>query len=174
MKPRTSLFLSLGILLVTFVGARLYVGSQLDQFKEQQSELSKPNVNIVTTPSKPPPPPAPAREPTPAERAASDVSGAFGAFTTLVEVEGDERDESVAAALIELEGLTKPTMLAVPPEMRPILEAELESIGESLPADALVARRAFHAKRVELLEAWGSDASNATAELNAVNGGTAP
>jgi hypothetical protein len=167
MKPRTTLILTLLILLLSYVGARLYVGQQLDSLQERQLARrdAPPPVNVVA----PVPPPSPADAtpppPSPGELAVRDVENAFNAFTSLQEWRGEDRDAYIAESIATLQTLGD-RYAAVPEDHRAPLATSVASIAGAISDDAPVAREAVHDAWAAMLTAWGQPTDPVEASRN--------
>lgn len=153
MNPRVTLGISLVILVLTYVGARFYVGRMLTQ------PAAPATVNTIEMPSRPhtPPPAVPDPEPEPGEQAYQDVEGAAVGFTALIELEGEDRAEAAAQALEQWQALDDETVKAVPEEHREELIRILELIPSQIPDEPGMAsfEAAYLEKRAHVYELLG-------------------
>lgn len=177
MKPKTSLIVSLGILVVTFIGARVYVGRMLHQ------DPTAPKVHYIDA-NAPRPKAAPAEAPPKAEpdvltadqMAIAKLESAILAFTAIdetvpTEVEVDAalalgQPEVGASAIADWKALTEEDLQAVPEKARSELMRSMALVTGQIP-DAST-KRAFLEGRLRILKSWGQSLTETEAALAAL------
>lgn len=154
-NPRVMLGISLLVLVVTFIGARLYVGQMLQAPRDRAPRVNVVDLQIPKTPV--PQVAEPDPEPTAGELAAQEVEGAAFLFTTMAELRGEDRIQAAQAAQAAWQGLDQSTIDAVPEEARPELARVLSLVPDQIPDEPALApfEKAYEAKRAAIVASWG-------------------
>ncbi len=173
MNPRLNLAISAVILVISFLGARYYVGSVLARRTHQEV---RPPVQVVNMPARdraprsrplrPPEPPAP---PTPGERVASDLEGTLSMLTSIGESEPEQRRSFAQEVLDDLRAIDADSLRTVPTDKRASLTRLMGVAASTIPEELPQIRAGFEAERTRILETWKPNATASPAAPSAAD-----